>query len=139
VPCNTVALVRAVIATEHTTELLAGPGPLKAFALSLVSVLGREPTLVQLQEGSYATLQLADLTIDVRPGGLTVTSRTRSRSEVAEITRKVVATATALAIPLAIQRTVGTLTARYGRLAIQSDVNQGAARVVKLKIPLRRS
>jgi len=43
-PCNTVALVRAQIAAEHTVELLASAESLKALTLSLVSLLGREPT-----------------------------------------------------------------------------------------------
>lgn len=136
--CFTVARVRGSLSAEHTTELLASAEALKALALSLVSVLGAEPTLAYRDE-RLAELVLADLRITISPGGITATSARRSRAEITTLVSQIVTTATALAIPLAIQRTVKAVAARYGQFAVQSDVRQGTNRVVKLKIPVRRS
>jgi hypothetical protein len=138
-PCNTVALVRAQIEAVHTVELLASAEALKALSLSLVTLLGREPTVVQHRVGEYAALQLGDLTINISRFDITATSPRMSRYDLQPLLEKIVKVATDLAIPLAIQRTVKAVESRYGKLAIQSDTRQAnGSRVVKLKIPLRR-
>jgi hypothetical protein len=138
-PCNTVALVRAQIAADHTIELLASTEALKALRLSLVSLLGAEPAIGIYRPGQYAELQLGDLTIEITQGGVACTSRRLSRSDLQPLAEKIVKVAMDLAIPLAIQRTVKAVESRYGRLAIQSDTRQAnGSRVVKLKIPVRR-
>ena len=138
-PCNTVALVRAQIAAEHTTELLASTEALKALSLSLATLLGREPTVVQHRVGEYAALQLGDLTINISRFDITATSPRMSRYDLQPLAEKIVKVAVDLAIPLAIQRTVKAVESRYGKLAIQSDTRQAnGSRVVKLKIPVRR-
>ena len=137
-PCNTVAIVRAQIAAEHTTELLASAEALKALTLSLVSLLGREPTVVH-RPGSYAEIRLGALTIAITQDGITSTHPDLSRYGLQTLSDRVVKVAVDLAIPLAIQRTVKAVASRYGKLAIQSDTRQpNGSRVVKLKIPVRR-
>jgi hypothetical protein len=139
VPCNTVAIVRAQIAAEHTTELLASTEALKALSLSLVSLLGAEPTVVQHLIGQYASLQLGGLNVAITQDGITCTHRDLSRYDLQTIADRIVKVAVDLAIPLAIQRTVKAVESRYGKLAIQSDTRQpNGSRVVKLKIPVRR-
>jgi len=138
-PCNTVALVRAQIAAEHTVELLASAESLKALTLSLVSLLGREPTVVQHRPGSYAEIRLGALTIAITQDGITSTHPDLSRYGLQTLSDRVVKVAVDLAIPLAIQRTVKVVESRYGKLAIQSDTRQAnGSRIVKLKIPVRR-
>jgi hypothetical protein len=138
-PCNTVAVVRAQIAAEHTTELLASPEALKALTLSLVTLLGSEPVVIRFRAGVDASLRLGDLTIDITRDGITATSPRLTRYDLQPLLEKVVKVAMDLAIPLAIQRTVKAVESRYGKLAIQSDTRQAnGSRVVKLKIPVRR-
>jgi hypothetical protein len=133
------ALVRAQIAAEHTTELLASPEALKALTLSLVTLLGSEPVVIRFRAGVDASLRLGDLTIDITRDGITATSQRLTRYDLQPLLEKVVKVAMDLAIPLAIQRTVKAVESRYGKLAIQSDTRQAnGSRIVKLKIPVRR-
>jgi hypothetical protein len=139
VPCNTIAIVRAQIEAQHTTELLASPEALKALSLSLVTLLGSEPVVIRFRAGVDASLRLGDLTIDITRDGITATSPRLTRYDLQPLLEKVVKVAMDLAIPLAIQRTVKAVESRYGKLAIQSDTRQpNGSRVVKLKIPVRR-
>jgi hypothetical protein len=139
VPCNQVALVRAQIEAVHTVELLASAESLKALTLSLVTLLGAEPVVVQHRVGVRADLQLGDLNISIARDGITLTGPVPVGSPFQTLADRIVKVAMDLAIPLAIQRTVKAVESRYGKLAIQSDTRQAnGSRVVKLKIPVRR-
>lgn len=134
-PCNSIAVITARIEAKHVEELLQSEPGLKALAKALVPVLGAEPTLTNY--GDQAILSVpAGPQVILDKNGLRVTARYMAYAKQQEITRAVAEIAQKLAIPLAQQRIVQGVKDRYGQFAVTSDQQVGAARVVKLRIPL---
>lgn len=135
-PCNALATVRAKIEAKHVEELLLSEPGLRALVKALVpNVLRAEPTLsVSIGQAVLRTQDGVQIILDNT--GLRVVARYMSYASQQELTRQVAQLAQKLAIPLAQERLVQGLKARYGQYAVTSDQAVGAARVVKLRIPL---
>lgn len=133
--CYSVAVLQAKIEARYVEELLASEPGLRALVQALTPVLKAEPSLTIYGDQAILTVPGGPQIILDRLG-LRVSARSMRAFEQEQLTITVGEIAQKLAIPLAQERIVQGLRARYGQYAVTSDQAVGAARVVKLQIPL---
>ena len=130
-------VINARIEPTYAEELLkGGPAAIRAFALGMAKLLLGEPRIEQAGGSVYVTGPKA--TVRIGPDGIVVQGSRLSatRAELEAISQLAATVGQALAIPLAQERLVGMIKDGYGKLAVTSDTQQGAARVTRVRIPV---
>ena len=135
-PCNMLAIARATIDARYGAALLENEQALAILARALAPLMGRFPEIVHESDGSVL-LKGVRTNLRITAENIQAVNVWTSPDEMAALVKKASELATALAIELGTEQTVKGLAARYGQYAITSDTRVGAARVVKMRIPLR--
>lgn len=137
--CYYVAQAQAQIETESTAELLRSPEALAVLAQQLARLLNQPAAAVVVDRAGPELVYLrapGPTRLTIRAGSIWGESYSLPRIQVDALVAQITQIAEQLAGPLVQERAVQAIRETYGAYAITGDQRVGAARVVKVRIPL---
>jgi len=128
------SVVTAKLAAQDAQELYQSDLGLQAYVAAMEPLIGK--IAISRAEGRI-TLKGERASIYVTPERISIYAGfSINRQEGERIAQAMVDIAHALALPLAQERLVQTIKARYGQLAVLTDTQRGGARATRVRIPL---